>query len=183
MPMRLGNCRYPAYQFEAIHPFLDGNGRIGRLLISFLLVYWGVLSFPLLYLSAYFEAHRDDYYRLLLAVSERGAWRNWVLFFLRGVAEQARDASARARELRELHATWRRLLQEAHVVGTTEYLVDLLFEQPIVSPRQAQERLNVSHQTAMAALRRLESLGILREATGQARNRLYVAEDILHIIE
>lgn len=99
------------------------------------------------------------------------------------MAEQARDASARARELRELHATWRRLLQEAHVVGTTEYLVDLLFEQPIVSPRQAQERLNVSHQTAMAALRRLESLGILREATGQARNRLYVAEDILHIIE
>mgnify|MGYP005841605629 CR=1 FL=1 len=146
-------------------------------------MHWELLSLPLLYLSAYFEAHRDEYYRLLLAVSERGAWHDWVLFFLRGVAEQARDASGRARSLRELHGRWRRELQEAHVVGTAEYLVDLLFEQPIVSARWARERLHVSHQTVMSAFRRLESLGILREATGRARNRLYVADAILDIIE
>ncbi len=90
------------YQFEAIHPFLDGNGRMGRLLIGLLLRSWELLPLPLLYLSAYFERHRSTYYDLLLAVSQRAAWREWVLFFLNGVLEQARDASDRARRLNDL---------------------------------------------------------------------------------
>ena len=89
------------YQFEAIHPFLDGNGRIGRLLISLLLADWNLLPLPLLYLSAYFERRRQDYYNLLLGVSERGAWHEWVMFFLRGVAEQAVDANNRAKRLQD----------------------------------------------------------------------------------
>jgi Fic family protein len=95
------------YQFEAIHPFLDGNGRIGRLLISLLLAHWNLLPLPLLYLSAFFERNRQQYYDLLLAVSERGACSDWVSFFLRGVLAQATDANRRAKRLQDLQAEWR----------------------------------------------------------------------------
>jgi len=92
------------HQFEAIHPFLDGNGRIGRLLVTLLLVTWDILPMPLLYLSAFFERHRREYYDMLLAVSGKSAWREWVSFFLQGVAEQARHAGTRARRLQDLQA-------------------------------------------------------------------------------
>jgi Fic family protein len=95
------------YQFEAIHPFLNGNGRIGRLLITPLLIEWGLLPFPLLYLSAFFERYRQTYCDCLQAVSERGAWREWLLFFLKGVAEQSRDACRRAKELQDVQINWR----------------------------------------------------------------------------
>ena len=98
--MRLGLIHY---QFEAIHPFLDGNGRVGRLLITLLLCAWDLLSEPLLYLSAYFDAHRQDYYDLLLRVSQHGAWEDWLTFFLRGIATQAQDSVARAGRLQEQH--------------------------------------------------------------------------------
>lgn len=94
-------------RFEAIHPFLDGNGRIGRLPLSLLLVTWNLLPLPLLSLSAFFERHRQAYYDLLMAVSERGTWRAWLPFFLRGVAEQAQDAVARGRQLQDLQLMWR----------------------------------------------------------------------------
>ncbi len=100
------------YQFEAIHPFIDGNGRIGRLLISLLTVQWILLPLPLLYLSAYFEEKRERYYDLLLAVSERGAWEEWLSFFLRGVAEQAQDAIQRAQALQDLQQRWHAQLSE-----------------------------------------------------------------------
>lgn len=121
------------YQFETIHPFGDGNGRIGRLLISLLLVYWKILPLPLLYLSAYFERLREEYCDLLFAVSERGTWNEWIAFFLRGVAEQSRDASGRAKRLQDLQGDWRRQVQQARVTDLLHGLIDFLFEQPILA--------------------------------------------------
>jgi Fic family protein len=171
------------YQFEAIHPFEDGNGRIGRLLLSLLLVNWKLLPLPLLYLSAYFERHRQSYYDLLLAVSERGAWCEWLVFFLRGVAEQAQGAIMRAKQLQDLKAEWRRQLQQAHVSGLILGVVDALFEGPTVSAREIQQRFDVSHPTAIQALRRVEQMHILEETTGRERNRRYLARAILQIVE
>jgi Fic family protein len=171
------------YQFEAIHPFLDGNGRIGRLLLSLLLVHWGLLPLPLLYLSAFFERHRDEYYDLLMAVSERGAWKEWVEFFLRGVAEQARDAVGRAKRLQDLQIEWRRQLQDIGVSGWLLGLADLLFETPLVSAQVVQNRFGVSHPTAMKGLRRLEGMGIVREITGKERNKLYLSTAVVDTVE
>lgn len=171
------------YQFEVIHPFLDGNGRIGRLLLSLLLVHWGLLSFPLLHLSAYFERNRTAYYDRLLAVSREGAWNTWLCFFLEGVTEQAHDAVERANSLQALQGQWRTHLQEERAPGWTLGLVDMLFEQPVVSAGDVQERFEVTHPTAMSALQRLEGMGIVREMTGRQRNRVYAAEaifDMLH---
>lgn len=171
------------YQFEAIHPFIDGNGRIGRLLISLLLVHWNLLPLPLLYLSAFFEKHRQDYYDLLMAVSTHGAWHEWLAFFLRGVAEQARDAVVRAKRLQDLQMAWRTQYQRARGAGLLLGIVDALFAVPVISPRQIAKELHVSHQAAMQALRRLENDHVLKEATGKQRNRLYVAPEIIQILE
>ncbi len=171
------------YQFETIHPFIDGNGRIGRLLISLLLVYWNLMPLPLLYLSAFFERHRDKYCSLLFAVSARGAWRDWLLFFLQGIAEQSRDASMRAKQLQDLHSDWRQQLQQAHASGLLYGIVDWLFEQPLLAARDIQERFGVVHNTANQALRRLEELGVVHEATGRERKRLYLATPIIEIVE
>jgi len=170
------------YQFEAIHPFLDGNGRIGRLLLSLLLVNWDLLPLPLLYLSAFFEQNRPDYYDSLLAVSERGAWREWVLFFLHGVADQARDTVSRIKHLQDLQLEWRGQLQKARVTGLVLGIVDLLFESPILSANQVVKRFGVTHPTAMQALRRLEEHRIVQEITGKKRNRIYVAANILETL-
>jgi Fic family protein len=171
------------YQFEAIHPFIDGNGRIGRLLLILLLVHWGLLPLPLLYLSAYFEKHRQAYYDLLLSVSTRGAWREWVEFFLRGVAEQARDAVVRAKRLQDLQLVWRTKYQRARGADLLLGIVDALFAVPVLTPRQVAGQLRVSHPAAMQALRRLEQDQILKEISGKQRNRLYVAPEIVQALE
>jgi len=171
------------YQFEAIHPFIDGNGRIGRLLLILLLVHWGLLPLPLLYLSAYFEKHRQAYYDLLMAVSTCGAWREWVDFFLRGVAEQARDAVVRAKRLQDLQLAWRTKYQRARGAGLLLGIVDALFAVPVLTPRQVASQLRVSHPAAMQALRRLEQDQILNEVSGKQRNRLYVAPAIIQVLE
>ncbi|MBM2848660.1 MAG: filamentation induced by cAMP protein Fic, partial [Anaerolineales bacterium] len=147
-----------------------------------LLVNWDLLSLPLLYLSAYFERHQREYYDRLLAVSEGGDWRGWVMFFLRGVAEQARDAAVRAKTLQDLQSKWRRQLQEARATGVMQGVADWLFEQPILSANDVQKRFKVAHPTAMTALRRLEEMKILKEMTGRERNRRYVARAILKVV-
>jgi len=171
------------YQFEAVHPFIDGNGRIGRLLISLLSVHWDLLPSPLLYLSAFFEKHRQDYYDLLMAVSARGAWRDWIEFFLRGVADQARDALVRAKRLQDLQLAWRTKYQRARGAGLLLGIVDALFAVPVLTPRQVVQQLRVSHPAAMQALRRLEQDQILKEISGKQRNRLYVAPEIVQVLE
>ena len=171
------------YQFEAIHPFIDGNGRIGRLLISLLSVHWNLLPLPLLYLSAFFEKDRQTYYDLLMAISTRGAWRDWIVFFLRGVAEQARDAVVRAKRLQDLQLAWRTKYQRARGAGLLLGIVDALFAVPVLTPRQVAKQLRVSHPAAMQALRRLEQDQILKEITGKQRNRLYIAPEIMQVLQ
>jgi Fic family protein len=171
------------YQFEVIHPFLDGNGRIGRLLVTLLLCSWNLIPEPLLYLSAYLEAHRQDYYDRLLAVRREGAWQAWLLFFLHGVSLQARDVVARSRKLQDLRERYRTRFQAARAAARLLSTVDLLFARPILTVNQAAEALDVTFATAQRHINRLEAAGLLREITGQARNRVYRADEILAAIE
>lgn len=169
------------YQFEAIHPFVDGNGRIGRLLLSLLLVHWQLLPLPLLYLSAFFERHRDEYYDLLMAVSERGAWTEWVEFFLRGVAEQAWDATGRARLIKDLQAEWRkRLVAERSALPSR--LADMLLETPLVSIPQVQHVLEVTYPTAQNNVQKLVDADILRQVGESTYGKTFMAWEIFDII-
>jgi len=170
------------YQFETIHPFMDGNGRLGRLLIALQLQEHGYLAQPLLYLSAYFERHRDAYRDHLLDVSRKGAWMPWIDFFLQGVGEQARDTiqrSDRLLDLREQYRSW--ALAEGRT-GNLALLVDFLFERPIVSIADVMERLVVTRRGANQLVQRLVDHGILAEVTGRQRNREYAALEILAIV-
>lgn len=171
------------YQFEAIHPFLDGNGRVGRLLTSLLLCKWDLLPLPLLYLSAYFEQKRDAYYDGLLAVSRDGRWKEWVAFFLRGVESQSRDAIRRAKALQDLQASYRDQLLKARASLTVLGTVDKLFETPVISSPLVQRWFGVSRQTANNTLQRLERSGIIVEITGSQRSRVYIASELLDITE
>lgn len=171
------------YQFEAIHPFLDGNGRIGRLLLILLLCAEDLLPEPLLYLSAYFERYRREYYRLLLAVSQSGAWSEWTMFFLRGVAEQARDAIRRSDSLLGLWQDYRKKLQAARASALLLRLVDELFSYPAITIARAAERLNVTRPSAQRNVMKLVKEGILKEATGRQRNRIFVAPAIIDVIQ
>lgn len=171
------------YQFEAIHPFLDGNGRIGRLLITLLLVHWNLLPLPLLYLSAYFERNRQQYYDGLLAVSTRADWNGWLRFFLAGVTDQALDAVARAKELQDLLATWQTELQKLGGTAPMFALVNLLLEHPIVTAQDVMARCTVSHQTAMRAIQRLEAMGILHRVDERRRSQQFMARRIIEIVQ
>jgi Fic family protein len=170
------------YQFEAIHPFVDGNGRIGRLLITLLLIEWGLLSLPLLYLSAYFQQHRDAYYALLMAVSERGAWREWMRYFLLGVAEQARDAAVRATRLQDLRESWHNQLAKTSRSTLLLRLADHLFTSPVLTVAEAQEYLGVSYPGAKSNIDRLVQVGILRQAGEASYAKIYLAREILRTI-
>ncbi|MCL4871497.1 MAG: Fic family protein [Anaerolineae bacterium] len=171
------------YQFEAIHPFLDGNGRVGRLLNTFLLITWGLLSHPLLYLSAYFQEHRTDYYELLRGVSERGDWENWLLFFLDGIITQANDAISRAKQLQDLQVVWRqRLTERVRVSALTIRLADHLFANPITSIPQVQNVLQLSYPGAKRIVGKLIEFDILRPMNESNYKKLYMATEILKII-
>ncbi len=170
------------YQFEAIHPFVDGNGRVGRLLLSLLLVQWDLLPLPLLYLSAYFHRYRQVYYDLLLGVSEKGDWRAWLLFFFRGIAEQAEDALQRARKLQDLQQEWRGRLAQARISALAQRLADSLFSAPILTIPQAQHLLGVTYPSAQRNVERLVEAGILRLAQDVSHGKTYVATEILDVI-
>jgi len=171
------------YQFEAIHPFLDGNGRIGRLLVTLLLCADGLLPQPLLYLSAFFERYREDYYARLLGVSRHGAWAEWIMLFLRGVSTQSQDAIRRSRLLVDLEKSYRRTLHEAGVPVSAQILMECLFERPAVAVSQAAALMSCTVRAAQGAIDRLRGLGILEETTGRRRNRIYVAREIIAIVE
>lgn len=171
------------YQFEAIHPFLDGNGRIGRLLATLLLCQRNVLSKPLLYLSAFFEKHRLEYYELLLNVSQSSQWRKWIEFFLQAVTEQSNDAVSRSRHLLELLRDYSQLAREKHLSPTAGQLVELIFMKPVLNAKTAQELLKVSYPSAQYALTSLENAGILTEITGRKRAKAYAAKEILKALD
>jgi Fic family protein len=171
------------YQFESIHPFLDGNGRIGRLLLTLLLCAEKVLPKPLLYLSAYFEKHRDDYYRLLLGVSREGNWLDWIEYFLRGVCEQSLDAIMRSDRLLDLWRDYRNRIQSVKASSRALELVDYIFSSPAVTTARASRHLGVTHLSAQKNIEKLVNHNILREATGRRRNRVYIAQGIVDILD
>lgn len=171
------------YQFEAIHPFEDGNGRIGRLLIPLMLCERGFLNEPLLYLSAYFERHRDAYYDHLLRVSQRETWMEWIAFFLRGVAEEGRDGVQRARRLLALRDDYRATIATTGTATAALRVVDALFAAPIVSLPGLSKQLGLSYNAAQAAITKLEGRNIVREISGRQRNRIYVAPQILEVLQ
>ena len=161
-------------QFETIHPFLDGNGRIGRLLITLYLCVCGALTEPLLYLSLYFKARRDDYYRLLQEVRTQGAWEAWLEFFLDGVAATANQAADSAARIIELYRNDRnRITAEGERAGAMLRVHQLLQEKPFLTARKAAELTALSVPTINAAITALLSLGIVDEVTGRRRGRVY----------
>lgn len=172
------------YQFEAIHPFLDGNGRVGRLLIVLLLCQWELLPQPWLYLSNYFEKYRSEYYARLLAVSRLGKWEEWLAFFLTGIRDQSREATLRVQALQDLRENYRLLLTGRRNSAHLQNLVDFLIGHPIVTIRQVQEGLNLAdYKIAQRYAAKLQDAGILSEITGKSRNRLFRANEILKTIE
>jgi Fic family protein len=158
-------------QFETIHPFLDGNGRVGRLLITFLLVHGGVIGRPLLYLSHYLKRHRIEYYDRLTSIREKGDWEGWLTFFLRGVAETAHEATATAAailEMRQLHGG-----AMAGLGVNAPRLLDHLYDRPLVNVGSVADTLGVSWPTAGKLIGQFEQQGILQEITGRRRNRIF----------
>ena len=170
------------YQFEAIHPFADGNGRVGRLLISVLLSAWKILAEPLLYLSAYFERNKNDYVEHLWEVSRDGRWDEWVHFFLDGVAKESADATARAKQLVGLRERYRRELQQAKSTASLLELVDGLFEWPVTDISEAARSLDMTFKGAQKNIEKLVARGILEELPERARNRVYVAKPIIQVL-
>ena len=169
-------------QFEAIHPFLDGNGRVGRLLITLLLVNRGVLPSPLLYLSAYFEATREEYYARLLGVTERGEWEEWLTYFLKGVVLQSEDAVDRIQRIDDLFSQWKQGLPRGQS-SVPERALDLFAENPFWTVGGLADRLSVAFTTAQRAIDRLEAAGIVAQVGEGRRNRVYCAEAILDVLE
>ncbi len=158
-------------QFETIHPFLDGNGRVGRLLITFLLVHGGVIGRPLLYLSHYLKRHRTEYYDRLTSIRQDGDWEGWIAFFLQGVAATAEEATRTAAAILELRERDR---EAVGALGASAFrLLDLLYDRPLVNVNSVATALNVSWPTADKLIRRFEDQGILQEITGQRRNRVF----------
>lgn len=169
-------------QFETIHPFLDGNGRVGRLLITFLLVHGGVLRAPLLYLSHFFKLHRSEYYDRLMAIRLGGDWEGWLRFFLRGVAETADEAADTAERIFELRERHRALVME--VAGANGLkLLSALFQRPLVNVNYVVDVADVTFPTANRLVARFEELGLLREVTGQRRGRRFRYEPYLRLFD
>jgi Fic family protein len=167
------------YQFEAIHPFLDGNGRVGRLFIALMLVRAERLQAPVLYLSAYLERNRDRYIDLLLDTSRTGAWLAWVRFFLQGVVESAVETLKHAEALLALRQRYHDQLRGARSFGHLERLVDHLFTRPSTTIGLAAEYLGVTQAAASGHIRKLVDAGILKEWTGRRRDQVFVAPGIL----
>jgi Fic family protein len=172
-------CAMIHEQFEAIHPFLDGNGRVGRLLITLFLVERGRLSQPLLYLSAFIEAHRQDYYDVLQRTRTEGDWKGWIRFFLTGVRETAHEGVSQAKRLLALRD---RLKEELAGKPKAQVLLDHLFTNPYITASRARSILRVSDPTARKAMKALEDKGILKEISGREWGRIYLAAPVLKVI-
>ena len=186
-----GNALYPTLvnaalahvQFETIHPFLDGNGRMGRLLIAFILHHGGVLQRPLLYLSLYFKQHRDEYYRLLDLVRREGDWEAWLDFFLEGVVHTAQNAVETARRLVTLFEADRHQIQQrVNRAGSVLRVFDVLCARPIITLNEVVQRTGLTFATAAKGMGILEELDIAREITGKKRNRIFAYDRYLTIL-
>jgi Fic family protein len=175
-------CALMHYQFEAINPYTDGNGRVGRLLITLFLCFKGILPTPLLYLSAFFDRHRDSYYEGLYRISATGEWEGWLRFFLTGVEEQAVDALLRLRRVRALQEEYRQLLLDRHESSNAFRLLDLLFANPFVTTPAAAEALSMTPAGTGRLIDRLVGAGIL-EYVGGNWPRVFLARRLLEAID
>jgi Fic family protein len=173
------------YQFEAIHPFQDGNGRVGRLLLTLNLCAEKIVDHPLLYISEYIEKRKDEYYALLFAVSAEGAWQPWIEFFLRAVAEQAKDAQMRAKKLHDLMLQHRDRLIASKAPASTFRVLDELFYTPVISNVRAAQLVGGDGKTGRGAIERLYKAGILREFSDgrdRKRNKVHISEEIYRLV-
>lgn len=171
------------YQFEAIHPFVDGNGRIGRLLISLMLCSEGRLTYPLLYLSAFFERFQDEYYESLLNVSQRNDWNNWIQFFLLAVKNEARDALTRTDSLFTLRDKYKDLFAGTRGSSAPLTLIEKLIESPVLTIPAAQQILGVSYPSAKQVVNKLVERQILMQSDFKARATYFIADEIISMIE
>lgn len=170
-------------QFETIHPFLDGNGRLGRLLITFLLCTHGILKEPILYLSLYFKSHRQQYYDLLQRVRDQGDWETWLEFFLDGITETSLQAADAAREILRLFEADRHRIEELGRPAASALRVHQILQQkPLIGINEAAEKLKMSQPTVAKSIQHLEELGIVRETTGRQRGRRFVYGEYLNIL-
>jgi len=171
-------------QFETIHPFLDGNGRVGRLLVTLLLCHAGVLNEPLLYLSLHLKTRRDDYYRLLDLVRTEGDWEAWLDFFLEGIRTTADGAVTTAKRLVTLFQKDRSRVQErgGHGVGSALRVLDALRQRPVITLKAVRERTGLSFPGASGGMRVLAELRIARERTGRKRDRIFAYDRYLSIL-
>jgi Fic family protein len=170
------------YQFEAVHPFLDGNGRVGRLLITLFLIERQILPTPLLYLSAFFEASRRDYYDGLRRVSERGAWNDWLEYFLLGVARMSEDALNRATRIDQLLTQWQRKVS-GESTNNPLRAVELLGTNPFITTKGTADALGIAFTTAQRTIERLGRAGIVKQVGEAKRGRIYCAKALLDILE
>lgn len=171
------------YQFECIHPFVDGNGRLGRLIVAISLCRQHLVARPLVYVSAHFDRHRQTYYDLLLRVSTHGDWETWVRFFCTAVNEQAEDAIHRARALQSLRQRYVEAVTTKRASALAHKLIDYLFAHPAVDAARVARHLDVTPTTAQSHINRLIDCGILVEVTGGSYGRRYVARAILQVAE
>lgn len=170
------------YQFEAIHPFLDGNGRIGRLLIILLLIEQKVLPAPILYLSAFFEATRDEYYRQLYHVSAQGTWDDWLIYFLNGIAVQSEDVLSRAERINALLNKWK--MKVANATSTVPlHIVQHFAINPYLTTKRIAEELKIAYSTAQRGVQKLEEVKIIQQINKGKRDKVYCATEILAILE
>jgi Fic family protein len=170
-------------QFETIHPFLDGNGRIGRLLITFLLCEKDVLQKPVLYLSHYFKRHRGRYYDYLQAVRDEGDWEGWLLFFLRGVFEVSQQATETARRVLSLREHHRQIITDefGRAAGNGHRVLEHLYQHPIISVTDVQHLIHTSYPAANNLVNQLVTQGVLDEMTGQKRNRRFIYREYIDL--
>lgn len=171
------------YQFETIHPFRDGNGRVGRLLIPLLMISQGKLRQPVLYLSAYFERHRAAYNDHLLRVSQTGEWFGWVDFFLKGIAESACESVDQAEALLALRSTWHTRFHSARSSALLLKLIDELFQSPSITIGRVAELLHVTEASASYNIKKLVEAGILSERTGRKRGQIFVAMELIAFMD
>lgn len=176
-------CALMHYQFEVIHPFLDGNGRIGRLLITFFLCEREYLTQPLLYLSVFFEKNKQEYYSRLFAVSQKGDWRGWIEFFLRGIIIQSKDAINDAKRILDLNEMYQlKISQSKKIPKLTYKLIDEIFVNPVVSISVLANRWNVPYNSVKNGVMKLVEVGILSDILRQKRKKVYIASQLMKIL-
>ena len=178
----LFKCGLAHGQFEMIHPFLDGNGRLGRLLITFLLCQQEALKRPLLYLSAYFKEHQEEYYARLYAISNEGDWEGWLKYFLKGVEQVSREATGTARAIIAMREEHRQVVQQGVPGRYGLPLLDFLCQNPVIMVGRIERNLGVSYVTANNLAHSFEELGLLEEITHRPRNKVYRYQPYLDIL-